>query len=377
MDRVTLVGVGRLGLCTALCFEQAGYDVLGVDLSPEYVESLNNKTFQSREPFVSEYLQKSTNFRATTSLDVGLAHSDVVWVLVDTPTGVDQAYDHSKLNRVLSLINDRKVVNKHLVICCTVLPGYVLNTGRNLVKDCPGSTLSYSPEFIAQGAIIAGLLHPDMVLIGEGSPEAGDILETMYRRSVKNNPKICRMSPESAEITKLAINCFITTKISYANMIGDIAAATEGADKYDILNAVGADTRIGSRCLMPGYGFGGPCFPRDNRALGVYATSVGIKPLISTASDEYNKFHTMHQVQEFLKENRSEFLFEDVCYKENCPVPIIEESQKLVVAKELALAGRKVTIKDRQFVIDIVKQQYGDIFSYTAVDCHSHANGHA
>ena len=88
------------------------------------------------------------------------------------------------------------------------------------------------------------------------------------------------MSPDSAEITKLAINCFITTKIAYANMIGDIADQTPGADKFEILKAVGGDKRIGGLYLKPGYGFGGPCFPRDNRALGSYAQQVGIDPII-------------------------------------------------------------------------------------------------
>lgn len=77
--------------------------------------------------------------------------------------------------------------------------------------------------------------------------------------------------PPSAEITKLAVNCFVTMKVSYANMIGDIADATPGADKNHILQAVGADSRVGTKYLRPGYGFGGPCFPRDNRALGGYA----------------------------------------------------------------------------------------------------------
>merc|ERR1719453_938448 len=131
-----------------------------------------------------------------------------------------------------------------------------------------------------------------MVLIGEGTVEAGDVLEDLYRRTCDSEPQICRMTPSSAEITKISINCFITTKISYANMIGDIADCTPDADKDAILQAVGMDSRIGPKCLKPGYGFGGPCFPRDNRALGGYAESIGVKPLISIATDEYNVEHT-------------------------------------------------------------------------------------
>lgn len=140
--------------------------------------------------------------------------------------------------------------------------------------------------------MINGLLHPDMVLIGEGSPEIGARLETIYKASTQNTPAIHRMAPESAEITKLAVNCFVTMKISYANMIGDIADRTPGADKNEVLGAVGKDSRVGSKYLRPGYGFGGPCFPRDNRALGGYAKSIGVQPLLPIATDDYNKMHT-------------------------------------------------------------------------------------
>ena len=273
---LTVIGIGRLGLCTALAFEKAGYDVLGVDINPAYVNALNNKTFDSPEPHVNELLRQSTHFKATTSLDEGLNFSDLCYIMVDTPsTAAEQAYDHSKLSKVLAEINKRKVNDKHIVIGCTIFPGYIRSIGTFLLHDCVNTTLNYNPEFIAQGDIIRGLENPDIVLIGEGSTEAGDLLEDLYSKTCSNQPQICRMSTDSAEITKLAINCFITTKIAYANMIGDISDQTPGADKYAILKAVGGDKRVGHLYLKPGYGFGGPCFPRDNRALGSYAALVG------------------------------------------------------------------------------------------------------
>ena len=364
-NNITIIGIGRLGLCTALCFEQAGYNVMGVDINPAYVDAINNKTFNSPEPLVNEWLRKSSNFKATCSLDEGLNFSDVYYIMVDTPsTPSKEAYDHTKLNRVLTEINKRKLVKKHIVIGCTVFPGYVRTIGRYLIRDCADTTLSYNPEFIAQGNIINGFLNPDIVLIGEGSRDIGDILEAMYHRVCKNNPKICRMSPDSAEITKLAINCFITTKIAYANMIGDIADKTPGADKFAILKAVGGDERIGGLYLKPGYGFGGQCFPRDNRALGSYAEQVGIDPIIPEATDSSNKLHAKYMIEHLLAENRNEYTFESVTYKDNCPVPIIEESQKLVVAEALAKQGKRVVIVDTPAVIAEVQQAFGNIFEY-------------
>jgi len=368
-DKVAIIGCGRLGLCTALIMEKSGYDIVGVDVFPSYVDLLNKRKLESLEPQVSEFLAASKKFRATTSIDEAINHSDLILILVDTPTGVaEKSYNHSNLSRVLSQINDRKVSNKHVVICCTVLPGYIATVGRFLLRNCVNTSLSYNPEFIAQGSIIANFLRPDMVLIGEGSKEAGDVLEGIYRRVALNQPVICRMSAESAEITKLSINCFITMKISYCNMIGDIADKSAGADKYAVLNAVGADSRIGTKCLKPGYGFGGPCFPRDNRALAWYAQSVGIQPMLSHATDNYNKFHAQLMVDDLIAENRDLYVFEDVTYKDGCAVPIIEESQKLTVARLLINKHKKVLIRDRTLVIREVEREYGSIFQYEITD---------
>merc|ERR1719253_1400888 len=106
-----------------------------------------------------------------------------------------------------------------------------------------------------------GLATAEVVLIGEGSKEVGDILQAVYEESTTSSPRICRMSPQSAEIMKLSLNCFVTTKIAFANMVGDIADSTPGADKDAILAAIGADARVGPKCFKPGFGFGGPCFP--------------------------------------------------------------------------------------------------------------------
>merc|ERR1712146_24947 len=139
--------------------------------------------------------------------------------------------------------------------------------------------------------------------------EVGDHMEALYKDVCENTPVFGRMSAESAEICKIAINCFITTKISYCNMVGDIADRTPGADKNELLAAVGADSRIGGKCLRPGYGFGGPCFPRDNRALGGYAEMVGVPPLIPKATDAYNRVHSEFQAEALLAKNQDSYTF--------------------------------------------------------------------
>ena len=167
---------------------------------------------------------------------------------------------------------------------------------------------------------------------------------------------------------KLSVNCFVTTKISFANMIGDIADATPGADKFDILAAVGGDSRVGGKCILPGYGFGGPCFPRDNRALGTYAKMVGVDALICDATDAYNTLHADIMAKSLLDQGLDEYKISDVAYKPNCPVDIIEESQPLEIAKRLVRAGKKVTISDRAAIVHLVRRTYGRLFDYEICD---------
>eukprot|EP00966_Prymnesium_polylepis_P227008 5252555-Prymnesium_polylepis.1 len=176
--RVSIIGLGRLGLCQALSFEKAGWAVLGCDVYPDYVSSINERSLQSNEPGVEAALQASQSLRATRSLEEAVDFCDLILVLVATPTGIgEHAYDTGTLSRVLADIGKLGRANKHVVVCCTVLPGYIAQVGSLLLEGCAGCTLSYNPEFIAQGEIMAGLANAEVVLIGEGSKDAGDILQ--------------------------------------------------------------------------------------------------------------------------------------------------------------------------------------------------------
>jgi nucleotide sugar dehydrogenase len=220
MEKLTVIGIGRLGLCSALIFENAGYNILGVDVNELYIKKINNKTLFSYEPFVMDYLKKSKNLKATTSLIEGLSFSDIIFIVVPTPNGGDRNYyNHSILDQLLFDINKIKIKNKHLIICCTIMPHYIDTIGKLLIKDCEGTTLNYNPEFIAQGEIIHSFENPDIVLIGQENDVSGSRIESIYKKITKNtNSVICRMTPLEAELTKIAVNGYITCKISYATI---------------------------------------------------------------------------------------------------------------------------------------------------------------
>lgn len=366
-ENISVLGIGRLGLCMALCFEKAGYNVLGVDLSEKYISLLNEKSFESPEPSVTEYLKQSKNFLASTSLKEALDFSDTYFIVVPTnKLNGENPYDTKILSDLLEVISSYNISNKHIIISGTVPPGYITKTAKKITQNCASITYSYNPEFIAQGDIIRGLENPDIVLIGEEDVNAGKNIENIYRKVCQNSPYYAHMSIESAEITKMALNCFVTAKIAFANLVSEIADETEGADKEMILATLGKDQRIGSKCIKPGYGFGGPCFPRDNRALAMYATSIGINPCIFNTTDIANEQHANYMAQKFLDQNLPEYVFEEVNYKPNCPVAIIEKSQKLLVAKKIAERGKKVIILDSENIIKEVEREYGDLFTYSS-----------
>lgn len=362
---ISIVGIGRLGLCLALCLEKAGYHVLGVDTSHEYIEAINRKKISSCEPLVEEYLKESAHFQATNSLKEGIEFADTCFIVVPNNTLPHiTTYDHEILSNILREINKDRFSNKHLIISSTVFPGYIRNKGSLLIKDCKNTMISYKPEFVAQGNIIQGLRSPDMILIGASSPKASHSLQEIYTNLCINSPPVSCMSVESAEIAKLAINCFITGKIAFANLIADIADESPGAEKNDILEALGRDQRIGSKNLKPGYGFGGPAFHRDNHTLEDYASFLGIDASFIKAAENSNIFHSEFMAKKFMQKNLNEYIFDNVCYKSDCPEPIIEHSQKLAVAEKVANYGKKVTILDTENVIQKVQKQYGDVFKY-------------
>jgi UDPglucose 6-dehydrogenase len=365
LKKIAIIGVGKLGLCFALNLERVGYEVYGVDVSEEYVNLLNTKKFYSPEPGVSDMLAQSKSFSTGTDISWLLNNQvEDIFIMVATPSLSDGTYDHSQIERITEeLMGQGKREHLiHLYLGCTTMPGYCNALADKLEQY--NYTVSYNPEFIAQGSIIHDQQYPDQVLIGEADEQTGNRLEEIYRNMVKNKPVFCRMDRLSAEITKLATNCFLTTKISFANSIGDLALKS-GADYEKILKAVGADSRIGGKYLNYGFGFGGPCFPRDNRALDAFAKVQDYPLLISEATDEVNKIHLQFQFQQYLeKYSQSESIkFDYVSYKKGSV--IIEESQQLALAVKLAKAGRKVIVSDRPEVKEEVEKKYPGLFEFS------------
>ena len=384
-QKITVIGIGKLGLGFALLLEKSGYNVLGVDIFQDYVDKINNKTIEFSEPEYNNLLQKAENLKATTDLKAGLAHSDIIFIIVQTPNGGgSKFYDHSILSNLLERINKQTPENKHFIIGCTVMPNYIRDIGYQLITNCRNATLSYNPEFVAQGDIVRGFERPDIILVGTDSDELKPVLKEIYEKMTLNEPKFCFMKPTEAEIVKISLNGFITTKISFANMISDLCDTLPNVDKATVLDAIGSDSRIGTKYFRAGTSFGGPCFPRDTRALKQLMDQNNIQSSLLQATTEYNNQHVLFQTSQLLSSDKEQskrmrdilgctkekgddvnYTFTNVCYKENSKIPIIEESAKLKIAERLAKEHDKsVTIKDVEPIINEVKKEYGNLFLY-------------
>ena len=353
--KVGVIGAGRLGICFALLLEQAGYEVIASDIREKYVRSLQERMIDTHEPGVQELLSKSTNITFKVgNLDV-IEECDILYTLVATPSLPDGSYDVSAVWRVVNDIQQSglNVSGKSLVIGCTTNPGDCELFKKQL--EPYGIDVFYNPEFIAQGSIIKDLQNADMVLIG-GNGNHLEALNEIYSKIQVIDPHVYNMSTTAAELVKLAVNCFLTTKISYANMVGEVMSLAGLEDEIShVLNAIGADTRVGSKYLKYGYGFGGPCLPRDNRSFAAYAKKLGLEYNLGKTTDDFNNEHAKFLKNYFIKKNERNlpFWFQSIAYKKG--TDILAESQQYRLCIDLLDAGYKVYVQENRAILDQVE----------------------
>jgi UDPglucose 6-dehydrogenase len=353
--RIAVVGLGKLGAPLAAVLASKGNEVLGIDVDPEAVRLVNEGRAPVEEPGLQELVSEShERLSATTDL-AAAAGADVTIVLVPTPSDDRGAFSNEhvlaavdEIGRALSARDDYHVV----VVASTVMPGSCNGEIRPALESGSGRRvgetlgLCYSPEFIALGSVIRDMLEPDMVLIGQSDARAGDVLERLYAGVCENDPPVRRMSLVNAELTKIAVNTYVTMKISYANALGEMCDLLPGADVETVTEALGLDTRIGPKYLRGALAYGGPCFPRDNKAFGVFARDLGTEPLLAEATDAVNVAQTdrlARVVQSRLEAGGSVGIL-GLAYKPDTAV--VEESPGLALAKLLANAGYEVRVYD-------------------------------
>ena len=363
--KIGVIGAGRLGICFALLCEQAGYDVLVSDVREDYVKNLRNKFISTNEPEVSKLLSTSPRLSATNSNSKVIRDCDIIYTLVATPSKRDGSYDVSAVWDVVQDIKKvKKVQGKAFVVGCTTNPGDCKEFQNELDKS--GVDVFYNPEFIAQGTIINDLRTADMVLIGGKRNESYDQLCEIYNRIQETSPKISIMSTTAAELVKLAVNCFLTTKISYANMVGQVMALSGMEEEIPtVLGAIGDDSRIGRKYLNFGFGFGGPCLPRDNRAFASHAKKLGLDYNLGDTTDNFNNEHATFIKDYFVYRNPQNlpFYFDYVSYKKG--TDILTESQQYRLCVDLLDDGYEVYINDNDAIMYMISSDLSEEYPDT------------
>lgn len=354
--RLSVIGLGKLGSPMVAVFGAKGFNVIGVDINERFVQTLNEGRAPVTEPQLQEYLERAgQRVRATLDFDDAIAQSDVSFIIVPTPSGADRLFSNryvvdaiGKIGRALSRKQDYHLV----VLTSTVMPGATGGAIQAALERASGRSvgqslgLCYSPEFIALGSVIHDILNPDLLLIGESDAQAGDLLEAIYAQTVESRPSVHRMNFVNAELCKLSVNTFVTTKISYANMIADMCDHLPGANADVVTRAIGADSRIGLKYLKPAVGYGGPCFPRDNKAFAALGRALGVDCCLAEATDQIND-HQIQRLSEAVAASTSpgeRVSILGLSYK--AQTSVIEESQAITLALLLSKSGYPVTVYD-------------------------------
>jgi UDPglucose 6-dehydrogenase len=354
--RVSVIGLGKLGAPMAAVFAAKGHDVIGLDVNPAFVAAIQAGKAPVEEPRLQEMIDAGrSRLTATTDHDELIAKSDITFIIVPTPSGTDGAFSNDYVIAAVEKLGDalRRKSQYHVIaVTSTVMPGSMDGpigqaleraSGRHVGNDVG---LCYNPEFIALGSVVSNMLEPDFLLIGESDERAGKLVASVYEPVCPNHPPARRMNFVNAELSKISVNTFVTTKISYANMLADICDRLPGADADIVAEAVGSDTRIGPKYLRGAVGYGGPCFPRDNIAFGVLASRLGAHADIARATDSINRYQIDRLVaavtSRIAKGARVAVL--GMSYKQDTGV--IEESQGVMLGRRLLDQGFAVTIHD-------------------------------
>lgn len=354
--RLSVIGLGKLGSPMVAVFAKKGFEVIGVDVNADAVEKINAGIAPVPEPQLQELIIASrSRIRATTDMAEAVHGSDISFIIVPTPSGEDRFFRNDHVISALRSIGEAlrsKPGYHNVIVTSTVMPGSTGSVLRKTLEEASGRVvgkdlgLCYNPEFIALGSVVRDMLFPDMILIGESDARAGDMLEAVYRQSAESAPVYQRMNWVNAELCKIAVNTYVTTKISYANMIAELCDKLAGADADVVTTALGSDSRIGRKYIKGAVAYGGPCFPRDNKAFAALGRSLGVRTDLAEATDRINEHQTARLLGaiEAAAAPGATIAILGLSYKPNTPV--VEESQGVALARALMSAGYAVRVSD-------------------------------
>ena len=302
--KVCVIGTGYVGLVAGTCFAEMGNDVICVDNDEAKLEKLRNGIVPIYEPGLEDLIRTNVGegrLSFSDDLDSAVKKSLICVIAVGTPQDEDGSADMEHVFEVAESIG-KAIDDYKIVVNKSTVPVGTADKVREIISKhtkCEFDVVS-NPEFLKQGAAVEDFLRPDRVIVGVSSDRAKQIMLDLYSPFVRNQHPIITMDEKSAEMVKYASNSFLAVKISFANEIANICEAV-GADANLVRLGMCADTRIGTKFLYPGLGYGGSCFPKDVKALIDIAGKNNTGAEILKAADVTNQNQRERFVQKIVK----------------------------------------------------------------------------
>ncbi len=362
--RVTVFGIGYVGLVQAAVLAEVGHDVVCVDVNADRVEKLNQGIIPIYEPGLTPLV--ANNFHAgrlrfTTDAAFGVEHGLIQFIAVGTPPDEDGSADLKYVlavaNTIATYMNTTKVViDKSTVPVGTAdkVKQQISAVLRERAVDIPFDVVS-NPEFLKEGAAVADCMRPDRIIIGTYDKRPLDVIRELYEPFNRNHDRMIFMDVRSAELTKYAANCMLATKISFMNEMANLAELL-GADIEAVRKGIGSDPRIGYHFIYPGCGYGGSCFPKDVQALIRTSEQNGYIPKILRAVEDVNNMQK-YKLPNLIKKHFGEdlkgksFALWGLSFKPN--TDDMREASSRVLMEELWAAGASVHAFDPQSMEEV------------------------
>lgn len=374
--RIIVVGTGYVGLVTGACFAESGVNVTCVDVDADKIKQIKDGALPIYEPGLESLVRSNIEKKRlsfATNLIEGIERSEVIFIAVGTPPGEDGSAD---LKHVLNVAKEiGLIIKQHIVVVTkSTVP---VGTSEKIRKTIQAEIdkrhesvtfdMASNPEFLKEGAAIDDFLKPERIVIGTDNEKTREIMNRLYMPFVLNNHPILFMDIPSAEITKYAANAMLATRISFINEIANLCDII-GADINNVRKGIGSDSRIGSKFIYPGTGYGGSCFPKD------------VKAIIRTAKDngyELNVIEAVEKANEYQKNvifsKMTKFFHDDL---KNKIIGIwglsfkpktddIREASSIFLIEKLLEAGARVKAYDPAAIIE-TKKLLGNRIEYTS-----------
>jgi UDPglucose 6-dehydrogenase len=374
--RIAVVGSGYVGLVTGACFAESGVNVTCVDLDSDKINQLKNGTIPIYEPGLESMVRSNVEknrLSFSTEIKDGIEGSEVVFIAVGTPPGEDGSAD---LKHVLTVAREiGRIITKHIVVVTksTVPVGTsekirnIINSELEIRKATVPFDMASNPEFLKEGAAVDDFLKPERIVIGIDNERTREIMNRLYMPFVLNNHPILFMDIASAEITKYAANAMLATRISFINEIANLCDIL-GADINNVRKGIGSDSRIGSKFIYPGTGYGGSCFPKDVKAILRTAKNNGYVLNVIEAvekANEYQKNVIFNKMTRFFDSDLRNRVIGIWGLSFKPKTDDIREASSIILIEKLLKAGAKIKAYDPA-AINETKKLLGNQIEYSS-----------